>query len=330
MRRNVQNILASGIKMFAAHTNGMGNMSVSGLSVNEIYACSNLPLRKNQAVGESRVNVLIVGSGSYIGTNLKWYLTAFCNYKVDVLDAVNLIPAACQFKGYDAVVFVAAIVHQKETKKNKCLYYKVNRDLAVRAARAAKEASVAHYIVMSSMSVYGMETGHITKDTKPSPKNSYGKSKLQADERIWMLRSDSFRVSVLRPPMVYGSGCRGNYQFLRKLARIVPVFPKTNNERSMIYIGNLCSFIKNVIDNRREGFFFPQNAEYVNTGRMAARIAAFYGKKMLETEILNALFQILPVKAVKKAFGSLTYEKTDTAGVFGFDESVVLTEWETE
>ena len=68
-------------------------------------------------------------------------------------------------------------------------------------------------------------------------------------------------MAVVRPPMVYGSGCKGNYQTLRKFALSTPIFPKYKNERSMIYVGNLAEFIKLVVDNDADGLFLPQNAE---------------------------------------------------------------------
>lgn len=130
------------------------------------------------------------------------------------------------------------------------------------------------------MAVYGMQEGHITKDTKAEPKSCYGKSKLAADEEIWKMRSRNFRVTILRPPMVYGNGCKGNYRLLRLAALFSPVFPDTGNERSVIYIGSLCAFITDVIRYQREGIFFPQNGEYVSTCEMAVQIAAFHDRKV--------------------------------------------------
>lgn len=299
---------------------------VSGHSVNEVYACSDPPLREDKDREGTVKRILIVGAGSYIGTNIEQYLASCGGYQINTLDAVNLSARPEQFKGYDAVLLVAGIAHRKETMRNAHLYYEVNRDLADEIAKAVKQAGVLQFIILSSMSVYGMDTGHITKGTKPAPNSCYGKSKLQADEQIWNLRSDHFRVSILRPPMVYGNGCKGNYQLLRKLALVSPVFPKTDNERSMIYIGNLCSFVKDVIDFRREGIFFPQNTVYVNTASLVRKIAAANGKRVKEVKAFHHLIRMIPLKTVSKVFGSLTYEKTDTIGTFGFEDSVLRTE----
>ena len=140
---------------------------------------------------------------------------------------------------------------------------------AEKEANKAKEAEVKQFIFMSSMIVYsGCETTHITKDTKPKAENFYGDSKLQADLKLQEMNDDSFKVVVVRPPMIYGKGSKGNYPQLVKLATKLPVFPIVNNKRSMLHIDNLCEFIKLMIDNEESGVFFPQNSKYTNTSDM--------------------------------------------------------------
>ncbi len=299
--------------------------SACSYSVNEIYNHSLIHIRK-ETQNPAPFSILIVGKDSYIGTNTEKHLVSYGNFKIHTLDAVNLVPIPEYFKGYDAVFYVAGIVHQKESRKNISLYYKVNRDLAVSTAKSAKKANVPHFIILSSMSVYGAEAGHITKDSITNPANHYGKSKLEADCAIWKLRSRDFRVAILRPPMVYGRTCKGNYQLLRKLALLTPVFPQLSNERSMIYIGNLCEFVKNIIEKQREGIFFPQNDTYINTCEMVKQIAACHGKKIRETRLFNGLLKSIHLKVFKKLFGNLTYEKTDTIGMYNFEDSIKYTE----
>lgn len=249
-------------------------------SVNDMYATSHLPLRKTEKMKYKPLKVLICGADSYIGTNVHQYLQSHTRYDVHILDMINLVPEPYHFKGYDIVLYVAGIAHRKETVKNARLYFEVNYKLAVNAAIASKKAAVHHFILLSSMSVYGMQEGHISKNTNPHPKSHYGKSKLAADEKIWKMRDQKFHVTILRPPMVYGNGCKGNYQLLRLAALFLPVFPDAGNERSMIYIGNLCAFITNVICCQCEGILFPQNAEYINTSELVRQIAAFHCRKI--------------------------------------------------
>ncbi|MBO1915018.1 NAD-dependent epimerase/dehydratase family protein, partial [Microvirga sp. 3-52] len=92
--------------------------------------------------------------------------------------------------------------------------------------------------------------GIIDMYTTPAPSNFYGDSKLQAENQIKSLNEDSFKVVILRPPMIYGKGSKGNYPKLAKAARKLPVFPNIDNQRSMLHIDNLCEFMKLMIDNQ--------------------------------------------------------------------------------
>lgn len=271
--------------------------------------------------------ILITGANSYIGDSVRDYLMEYPDeYSVDVLDTMGFEPVPSAFEGYDVLFNVAGIAHIKETKENRSLYYKVNRDLSEKIAKAAKGAGVKQFILLSTMSVYGKTVGHITKRTRPRPVNAYGKSKLQADIAIKKLADDNFKFACLRPPMVYGKGCKGNYQTLRKFALLSPIFPDVDNERSMIYIGNLCEFIKKVIDNEKRGLFFPQNEEYVNTSNLVSDVASINGKKIFIVKGFSWLLKRLPLNVFKKVFGTLTYEKVDVVNKYGFDESICLTE----
>lgn len=271
--------------------------------------------------------ILITGAHSYIGESVKEYLLQEPEkYIVDIIEAKGLKPVPEIFKGYDIVFNVAGIAHIKETKDNEHLYYEINRDLAIQIAKSAKEAGVQQLILLSSMSVYGLVTGHITKNTVPRPVNAYGKSKLQADEEIKKLENVDFKFACLRPPMVYGKGCKGNYQILRKFVLITPIFPNYNNMRSMIYIGNLCEFIKQCIDEEKRGIFFPQNAFYVKTSSMANAIAKIHGKKIWFTQLFNWAITLIPIGVMKKVFGNLTYESVDLIDKYSFEKSIHLTE----
>ena len=193
-------------------------------------------------------------------------------------------------------------------------------------ATSAKEAGVKQFILLSTMSVYGLTVGRISKESKVNPVNAYGKSKVEADETIAQLMDENFKFACLRPPMVYGKECKGNYQSLRKFALKSPVFPQYENQRSMIYIGNLCEFVKQCIDEEKSGLFFPQNAEYTRTFEMVKLIAKCHGKKIRIVKAFNWAIKICGIGVVKKVFGSLTYESVDTVGKFGFEESIKLTE----
>ena len=191
----------------------------------------------------------------------------------------------------------------------------MNRDLTVQTAQKAKEAGAKQFVFMSSAIVYGDSAPigkdkFITKDTLPAPANCYGDSKLQAEKGLQQLESEDFRVVILRPPMIYGPGSRGNYPILSRLAGKLPVFPKVENRRSMLYVGNLAEFVRLMIENNERGIFWPQNGEYSNTSRLVAMIAHAKGKKI---RLVGGFAWALKIMShvtglVNKAFGSLCYD----------------------
>lgn len=255
--------------------------------------------------------ILITGKNSYIGS-------MFCDFTTkygDVVDTIDMIGKAWEsydFSSYDVVVHVAAIVHKQEKEFSKEEYFKVNRDLAVKVAKKAKESGVSQFVFLSTMSVYGVVNGVINRDTELKPFNDYGKSKLEAERKIFALEDHNFTVTVLRPPIVYGKGCKGNYVELSKFAKKIPFFPDYSSSRSMIYIENLCRFMKKTIDENMGGVFCPQDKSYVNTSHMVKLVAKANGKDIKLTKVFNPIIILalkIKINIVCKVFGSLTYEK---------------------
>lgn len=257
------------------------------------------------------LHILIAGEGSYIGRSFQIYLSQWKNYQVDTFDTRTSKWKEISFSGYDVVYFVAGIAHIKETKENRYLYYKINRDLAVAIAEKAKKEGVKQFLYLSSMSVYGKVTGSINLSTVVCPVDSYGKSKWEAEQRLWQLRSEKFIVSIVRPPMVYGMGCKGNYQTLRKFAIHFPFFPEYKNQRSMLYIDNLSSAVRGMIHNKKSGVYFPQNLEYIQTYEMVKTITKAYGKKFYGIKWLHIPVKLAAnkIKVFQKVFGTLVYDQ---------------------
>ena len=255
--------------------------------------------------------ILIAGAGSYIGESFKNYMLEFDNYIVDTLSTMDDSWKAMDFSSYDAVYDVAGIAHVRESNENRDLYYKVNRDLAVDLAEKAKKEGVKQFVYLSSMSVYGRAVGRINATTSVNPTNAYGKSKIEAEELLWRLKDDNFTVSIVRPPMVYGEGCKGNYQTLKKFALKFGFFPDYNNERSMIHVDNLSGAIRGIIHNNESGLYFPQDPEYIKTFDMVKKIAEENGKKFRSTKLMNIPIKFMSsrISVFKKVFGTLTYDK---------------------
>lgn len=257
------------------------------------------------------IRVCITGAGSYIGSHIAAHLAQMpSGFQVAELDVSQPWDPGL-LRGFDAVIHVAGIAHQKETQENQAQYTAVNRDLAIKVSKAAKEAGVRQFVFFSSMSVYGLTTGHIEAHTQPAPNTAYGQSKWEAEQQLRLLESDAFRVAVLRPPMVYGKGCRGNYPRLAALAVSLPFFPYVENERSMLYISVLCSFVQRLLESGEGGLYFPQNREYVSTAALVKQVAQCHGKRIWLVRGFGWLVKKLTgrVGVVGKVFGSLTYAK---------------------
>lgn len=262
--------------------------------------------------------VLITGANSYIGSSFEDYVKAHyadC-FRVDTIDMEAHTWREQDFSLYDAVFHVAGLAHADVSKVPEAMqrkYYEVNTKLAIETAEKARKEGVKQFVFMSSMIVYG-NIECITETTKPQPANFYGDSKWQAEQGIRALQSEIFSVAVLRPPMIYGKGSKGNYPVLAGMARKLPLFPKVNNRRSMLYIENLCEFLCWIICEGQAGVFFPQNAEYVNTSQMVRQIAHVHNHKIWVTSLLTpfvALGKKLPGKfgnMCRKAFGNSYYE----------------------
>lgn len=282
--------------------------------------------------------ILITGANSFIGVSFENYAKAQYNdnFEIDTVDMIDGSWREKSFAGYDAVFHVAGLAHAdvgKVSEETKRKYYAVNTDLAIETAQKAKADGVKQFVFMSSMIVYGESAGYgktrmITRDTVPAPANFYGDSKWQADKGVRELADEQFNVTVLRPPMIYGKGSKGNYPLLAKLAKKLPVFPKVNNQRSMLHIDNLCEFLCQIMLLGEGGVFIPQNAEYTTTSEMVKEIAEVTGSKIVASSVFAPAVFVgskVPGKIggiVNKAFGNMTYSQ-DMSIYEGLDYQVV-------
>lgn len=283
--------------------------------------------------------ILITGNTSYIGNQLAdWLSEQPEKYEIAKESMRNDKWRKLNFSVYDVIVHVAGIAHQDINSSQEELYYKINTDLTIDLAVKARAEGVKQFIFLSSMIVYGTsskigETKIITAETEPSPSNFYGNSKLLAEKGIQLLQSDNFNVAIIRPPMIYGKNSKGNYPILAKFARLSPVFPNIDNQRSMLHIENLTEFIRLLIENNDKGIYFPQNQEYVKTSEMVQMIAKVNGRKIVLVKVFNPILKTVgkKINIVNKVFGSLAYDKElskykNQFIVNSLEESIKITE----
>ena len=257
--------------------------------------------------------VLITGLNSYIGNSFEKYIENIPESAMQT-EKVSLKERDWQeksWRGYDVVLHVAGLAHvdvSHADEKTRQRYYHINRDLAEQAAEKAKRDGVSAPIGKNKK---------ITKETKPSPANFYGDSKLQGEQAVLALQKgsdsesmrDTFRVLVLRLPMIYGKDSRGNFPKLKKLAERTPVFPEIENRRSMLYIGNLCELIKIAVEKELGGIICPQNKEIISTSELVKLLGEQKDKKIILMPGFKAILKICALFTgyVNKVFGSLEY-----------------------
>ena len=287
--------------------------------------------------------ILITGANSYIGTSFENYISKnFADeYIIDTVDMLDERWRERSFAGYDSIFHVAGIAHSdngKISEDKKKLYYQVNTELTIETAQKAKADGVKQFIFMSSAIVYGDSAPigrlkRIAKDTPVSPANAYGDSKVQAENGILPLADDDFKVVILRPPMIYGKGSKGNYLQLSKFAQKLPFFPNVKNERSMLYIESLTEFVRLMVENEESGVFFPQNAKYSSTSELVNEIAKAHGKRIRLIKGFTWALKIMShlTGLVNKAFGNLSYDMSlseykEDYRVLGLKDSIRKTE----
>lgn len=270
--------------------------------------------------------VLILGKNSYLGESLfKWLSKTPDKYDVSIVSTLDGEWKNADFNNSDAVVNFAGIAHiNKITEDMRGLFYSVNADLCIEMANWAKSSGVKQFITFSSMNVYGDFVDGLTDRRKVHPTSFYGDSKLAGDEGALKLSGPGFTVASIRPPFVYGKGCKGNYNSISKLVKKTFIFPTYKNKKSMIYIDNLCEFIRLVIDDCAGGVFTPQNKELKSTYELAKAIAKASGKRIWFTSLFNWLVAIAkkPSKTVRRAFSNDYYDLS-ISDYYGFDYCVV-------
>ena len=284
------------------------------------------------------MKILVTGKNSFVGNAFKEWLDNYAaQYLIDKISMKEDKWKNYDFSTYDSLLHVAGIAHVSTDPKMKETYLEINRDLTIEVAKKAKKAGIKQFIFMSSIIVYGNRQNVIDDKTIPQPSNFYGKSKLQAEEGLKSLESSDFKIAIIRPPMIYGKGSKGNYPKLAKAARVLPVFPNIDNHRSMIHIDNLSEFIRLIIKNKENGLFFPQNEHYVRTSEMVSLIAKTHGKKIRLTKLFNPIIKTLTRKVhlFDKVFGNLIYEKQlseykEFYQVRNLEESIRKTELESK
>ena len=196
----------------------------------------------------------------------------------------------------------------------------------------AEKGLMGQYVYFSTMGVYDagkkLEPSIVDHNT-PMLKDSnsmYGKSKLMAEEELIKLQDRTFSVAYVRPPSVYGKGCRGGYiTGFTKMARLLPMIPKAyeNTCQSFIYIDNLSECVRIIVENDLTGSFCPQDDEIPCASRLLEVICKGIGKKPRRSRFLGLCLRIGSFMPwVRKAYGGIAYAR-ELSDIPGYDYVVV-------
>ena len=275
------------------------------------------------------IKVLVTGSSGFVGKQLvntfSDQVDWICQSLRGGIEELNI-----DWQEIDIVVHLAGIAHRMEPTPDQ-LYYSINTDLTLKFAKEAKSKGVKQFIFISTIKVYGEDYNHLTLETKTSPNDAYGGSKLAAEKELRALEDKDFVISIVRPPLIIGPGAKGNLHSLMRLAKKnVPLpFGAIRNNRAMISTTNLCAFIFKLIKTPTSGTFLVSEDIQPSTTTLLSLIKESMGKKPLLFSIPDFLRQV--IKKTKpelyiRLFGSLTVDNESSYQSLGFSNPSDLKE----
>lgn len=282
--------------------------------------------------------ILLTGASGFIGQRLLTELKA--HHEVVVVSLQHTPVSDIDFSGVETVVHLAGKAHQMVPIPDD-VYIEVNTRLTIQLAEAAQQAGVKHFVFASTIKVYGDNTasGVITLDTPCNPDDVYGRSKYEAEQGLLALSGPEFGVCILRLPLVYGAGVKGNlWKLLQLTDTPYPLpFKQIDNRRSMVYIGNLVLFIRKVVAIKAEGVLLPVDFPDLSTSDIIVWMRTAMHRPVrlfrIPSFLLRIGYQIKPALMVR-LFGSMivdgraSYQKTGFIAPFSAEQGIgEMVEW---
>lgn len=236
-------------------------------------------------------------------------------------------------RGCDVFIHCAARAHVMKTENVDPLtaYRKVNVDGTLNLARQAAVSGVKRFVYLSSIKVNGEETVRGQKFCATDihdPEDFYGISKSEAEKKLFLLGQEtSMEIVVIRPPLVYGPGVKGNFlSMLSWLHKGVPLpLGAINNKRSFVGLTNLVDLIVRCVKHpaAKNKVFIAGDGEDVSTTELLEKISFALGKKSrlfpVSPTLLTLVAMVLNKRSVtRKLCGSLQIDISDTQDVLNW------------
>jgi UDP-glucose 4-epimerase len=283
--------------------------------------------------------VLLTGTSGFVGGNLAPVLAAKGMNVRRVVRAPSDDPDAVvidsigphtswkeSLSGVDAVVHLAGRAHHHREEHAADLYRSVNTEGTLHLARCAAEAGIRKFIFLSTILVNGTATDGrppFRENDPLTPRGAYGASKAAAEAGLEAIaRETDMIITVIRPPLIYGPGAKGNFSALvAAIKRGIPLpFGSINNRRAFLGMENLGSFVVDRLSRAGDKFdvFLVADEEQVSTPEFVRRIGKAIDK--------NARVVPFPLVALKALFGSIGRPEAydSVAGSFEINISKVL------
>lgn len=283
----------------------------------------------------TKKTLMITGASGFIGSN---FIERYKDkYNIIPVDLLKIKPEEIDFRGVDTVLHLAALVHQmKGAPREK--YFEVNTELTRRVAEEGKKQGVRHFVFYSTVKVYGYDGdlyNHnliLNEESECKPMNDpYGESKWEAEKILRSLEDDNFKIGIIRPPMVYGKGVKGNMESLIKLVKMFPILPFNydKNRRSLVNIENLMYLTALVIDKEASGVFLPLDEKNISLKEIVEGIEKAYDLKRINIPMIQPIFWLLTKmkpNIMVRLFGTLQFDNQLTKEKLGYIAKVKYVE----
>lgn len=274
------------------------------------------------------MKILITGSNGFIGSYFTnkygdTYNIQKFSFLHDDFNTLNL-------NTIETVLHLSALVHQMGGASAE-EYERVNVTQTLDLAKKAKQDGVKQFVFMSSVKVYGEESKSVyTETSECNPEDPYGKSKLKAEYKLQELEDESFKVSIIRTPIVYGFGVKANIRNLIKLIKRFPILPfgDIHNKRSLVYVGNLCHLVSEVIKQNKNGIFLASDDQPLSTTKLIELMANGLNKKvyLLKIPLFKQLLKVLRPSFYKRLFENLEIDNSLTKNKLQFNSPYTIEE----
>jgi UDP-glucose 4-epimerase len=259
--------------------------------------------------------IAVTGPTGFVGHRLM----AYDRDRYDLIPVLlrETEPEKLDLRGITTVVHLAGKAHEMKAIDEQ-VYFDVNYELTRRLADRARSQGVAQFVYISSTKVYGDDIRTTLNEQSPChPTDAYGASKLKAEQYLQSVSDASFKVAIIRPPLIYGPGVKGNMLRLLQLAdkRWPLPFGNSANARSMVFIDNLIELINTIVEQQAAGIFVAGDRAPLSTGALIRLIRKRLGNPARLVNVpgivLKSIQKIKPALYIR-LFGSFVADNQAT------------------